>query len=192
MRVGQRPVLCILVVLALAGCAPASAMAATNAAAPAAPPNLGLIERLAQHSPATVAATTARGGAVAGHFTFHRFATRAGHLVALGTFRGRVQDPRLATLTAQAAHPVAIPLNQLGAAAVAPKPLCRVGQIKLNGTLVVELVGIKLTLRSLQLDIQADAGSLLGSILCALVGPSTPAPPAPAPPAPAPPAPPAP
>ena len=64
---------------------------------------------------------------------------------------------------------------------MAPKPLCKVGMIKLNGTLVIELVGIRLTLRSLQLDIGADPGSLLGSILCALArGPAAP----PAPPAP--------
>ena len=170
-RFGQRQILCILVILAVAGCGmPASAVAA-NGVAPAAPPNLGLIERLAQHTPSTVAATTTRGGAVHGSFTLSHFARRAGHLVALGTFRGTVHDPRFAALTQQVAKPVAIPLNQLGAAAVAPRPLCRVGQIKLNGTLVVELVGIKLTLRSLQLDIQADAGSLLGSILCALVRP---------------------
>jgi hypothetical protein len=50
-----------------------------------------------------------------------------------------------------------------------------VGQIRLDGTLLVELVGIHLTLRALQLDIQADPGSLLGSILCALVrAPGTP------------------
>ena len=57
---------------------------------------------------------------------------------------------------------------------MAPAPLCHVGQIRLDGTLLIELLGLHLTLRALQLDIQADPTSLLGGILCALVRPSAP------------------
>src|SRR5262245_6962109 len=130
-RVGQRQVLCSLVILAVTVLGmPPAAMAAANAAAPV-PPQLGLIERLAQHSPATVAATTAQGGAVDGSFHLSRFVRRAGKLVALGTFRGTVQGPRFAARGLQVgAKPVAIPVSRLGAAAVAPRPLCRVGRIK--------------------------------------------------------------
>jgi hypothetical protein len=174
-RGGPRRMLCILVV-AVAGLAtPVSAMAATMSARPVSPHRLELIERLAEDTPATVAATTARGGAVDGSFTLSRFARRQGRLVALGTFRGTVDDPRLGARTEQVAQQVAIPLGQLDQTTVAPRPLCQVGQIRLDGTLLVELVGIHLTLRALQLDIQADPGSLLGSILCALVrAPGTP------------------
>ena len=175
-RVGQQQVLCIFVILAVTALGlPPAAMAAVKSPAPVSPGKLALIERVAQHTPATVAATTTGGGSVDGRFKLSRFARRQGQLVALGTFRGTVQDPRLGVRTEQVAQPVSIPLGQVRRAAVAPRPLCRVGQIKLNGTLVIELFGIRLTLRSLQLDIQADPGSLLGSILCALVrGPGTP------------------
>jgi hypothetical protein len=175
-RGGPRRMLCIVVIMAVAGfAAPAAAAAAPRGTDPVSPQQLELIERLAQHTPADVAATTARGGAVAGHFTLSRFARRKGQLVALGTFRGTVEDPRLATRTEQVAQPVAIPLGQLSQVQVAPRPLCRVGQIRLDGTLLIELLGIHITLRSLHLDIQADPGSILGGILCALVGgPATP------------------
>jgi hypothetical protein len=150
-------------------------MVAARGTQPVSPKQLELIERLAQDTPAGVAATTARGGSVDGRFTLSRFAKRQGRLVAFGTFRGTVQDPRLGARAEQVAQPVAIPLGQLNRVQVAPRPLCRVGQIRLDGTLMIELLGLHLTLRSLQLDIQADPRSLLGSILCALVrAPGTP------------------
>lgn len=172
-RGGHRRTLCIAVIVAVAGLVmPVTAMAAgTN---PVSPHRLNLIERLAQDTAATVDATTARGGAVDGRFEFDRFVRRQGQLVALGTFRGTVQDPRLGARIERVAQPVAIPLNQLDPAAVAPAPLCHVGQIRLDGTLLIELLGLHLTLRALQLDIQADPTSLLGGILCALVRPSAP------------------
>jgi hypothetical protein len=175
-KVSQQKVLCIFVILTVAALGmPAAAMAAAKGSTTVSPARLALIERVAQHTPAVVAATTARGGSVDGRFQLSRFARRQGQLVALGTFRGIVADPRLGARAEQVAQPVAIPLGQLDRAAVAPRPLCRVGQIRLDGTLLIELVGIHLTLRSLQLDIQADPGSLLGGILCALVrGPGTP------------------
>ena len=181
-RVGRQQMMSIFVILAVTALGmPAAAFAAVKVPAPVSPQKLALIERVAQHMPATVAAATARGGAVNGSFKLNRFERRQGQLVALGTFRGTVADPRLGARAAQVSQPVTIPLDQVRRAAVAPKPLCKVGMIKLNGTLVIELVGIRLTLRSLQLDIGADPGSLLGSILCALArGPAAP----PAPPTP--------
>lgn len=175
-RGGQRRMLCIVVILAVAGLAtPAAAMAAPTGSGPVSPQKLELIERLAQRTPADVAATTAGGGSVEGHFKLHRFARRQGQLVALGTFRGTVEDSRLGVGVQQVAQPVAIPLGQLSQVQVAPGPLCRVGQIRLDGTLLIELLGLHITLRSLHLDLQADPESLLGGILCALVGgPSTP------------------
>jgi hypothetical protein len=175
-RGGRHRMLCIVVIMTVAALVtPAAATAAAQTSQPVSPQKLELIERLAQHTPAAVAATTARGGSVDGRFTLNRFARRQGQLVALGTFRGSVQDPRLGVRTEQVAQRVAVPLGQLDRVQVAPRPLCRVGQIRLDGTLLIELLGIHITLRSLQLDIQADPQSLLGSILCALVGgPATP------------------
>lgn len=173
---GARRLLCIVVVAVAGLASPAAAMAAASSAQPVSPQRLELIERLAQHRPADVAAATARGGSVSGRFTLSRLARRQGQLVALGTFRGTVADPRLGARAEQVAQRVAIPLRQVDRAAVAPRPLCRVGEIRLDGTLVIQLVGIRLTLRSLQLDIAADPGSLLGSILCALVRQPAPAP----------------
>jgi hypothetical protein len=174
-RRGGRPrPLCIAVIVAVAGLAMPAAAAASGSQ-PVSPQKLELIERLAQHTPADVAATTARGGSVDGQFKLSRFARQQGQLVALGTFRGTVQDPRLAVRSEQVAQRVAIPLGQLDRVQVAPRPLCRVGQIRLDGTLLIELLGIHITLRSLHLDIQADPQSLLGSILCSLVrGPGAP------------------
>jgi hypothetical protein len=179
-RGGKRLLLCVVVIVAVAGLVmPAAAMAAVRSSRPVSPQRLELIERLAQHTPSDVAATTARGGSVDGVFKLSRFVRRQGQLVALGTFRGTVEDPRLPARTEQVAQRVpqrvAIPLGQLNRVGVAARPLCRVGQIRLNGTLLIELLGIHITLRSLHLDIQADPRSLLGSILCSLVrGPGTP------------------
>jgi hypothetical protein len=175
-RGAHQQMLCIVVIVAVVGLGmPPAAVAAAKSSQPVSPQRLALIERLAQDTPSTVAATTTRGGSVAGRFTLSRFARQQGRLVALGTFRGTVADPRLGARTEQVAQRVTIPLGQLNRVTVAPRPLCRVGQIRLKGTLLIELLGLHLTLRSLQLDIKADPQSLLGSILCALVGrPGTP------------------
>jgi hypothetical protein len=176
-RVGQQQMLCVLVILAVTafGVPPAAEAAVKSSSAPVTPQKLALIERVAQHTPADVAATTARGGSVEGRFKLSHFARRQGQLFALGTFRGTVGDPRLGARTEQVAQRVAIPLGQLNRVTVAPRPLCRVGQIRLDGKLVIDLLGLHLTLRSLQLNIGADPQSLLGVILCALVrGPATP------------------
>lgn len=166
---GLYRMLCTIAVVFAVLATPAAAMASATQSKPVSPHRLELIERLAQHAPAEVAATTARGGSVDGQFNLDRFARRQGRLVALGTFQGTVRDPRLADSSEQVTQQVAIPLAKVKQADVT-QALCHVGQIRLDGTLLVELVGLHITLRSLELDIAADPDSLLGSILCSLAG----------------------
>jgi nucleotide-binding universal stress UspA family protein len=167
---GLYRMLCIAVVAVAGLVTPASAMAEATRSEPVSPQRLELIERLAQHTTADVAATTPRGGSVDGQFNLDRIARRQGNLVALGTFRGTVEDPRLGAQTERAAQRATIPLGQVDQAKVAQQALCRVGEIRLDGTLLVELVGLHLTIRSLQIDLASDPESLLGNILCTLAG----------------------
>lgn len=115
-----------------------------------------------------VTGTARNGKAFTGHMTVTQFVTRHGKAFALGTLTGRVGNRRVAAR--QVALPVTVPM---GAAAPGMKRAAVTGCPVLHlvlGPLNLNLLGLKVTLNQVVLDITAvpGAGNLLGNLLCSL------------------------
>jgi hypothetical protein len=119
-------------------------------------------------------------GKVDGLFSITKFAQRNGKLVAVGNFTGTITDA--AGKVTAGSKKIAIPLDTAPAAgankALAPKaaaaaaPLsCQVLDLVL-GPLDLNLLGLKVHLDTVKLNItaQGGAGNLLGNLLCAVAG----------------------
>ena len=120
-------------------------------------------------------------GKVDGLFNITKFAQRKGKLVAVGNFTGTITDA--AGKVTAGSKKIAIPLDTAPAAgankALAPKaaaaaasPLsCQVLDLVL-GPLDLNLLGLKVHLDTVKLNITAvgGAGNLLGNLLCAVAG----------------------
>ena len=122
-------------------------------------------------------------GSVDGLFNITKFAKRNGELVAVGRFTGTITDA--AGKVTAGSKQIAIPLatapvagaddvarNQQLAPAAAPGPLsCQVLDLVL-GPLDLNLLGLKVHLDTVKLNITAEGGpgNLLGNLLCAVAG----------------------
>jgi hypothetical protein len=115
-----------------------------------------------------VTGTAHNGTPFTGHMTVTQFVTRHGKTFALGTLTGRMGNRHVTAQ--QVAMPVTMPAasptpGMTGAAVVA----CPVLHLVL-GPLNLNLLGLKVTLNQVVLDITAvpGAGNLLGNLLCSV------------------------
>jgi hypothetical protein len=115
-----------------------------------------------------VTGTAHNGKAFTGHMTVTQFVTRHGKTFALGTLTGRV-GKRLVRAR-QVAMPVSVPMGAptpgMTRAAVAGCPILHL----VLGPLNLNLLGLRVTLNQVVLDITAipGAGNLLGNLLCSV------------------------
>jgi hypothetical protein len=107
---------------------------------------------------------TGSGGTFAGAFDLQRFNVVDGVVTAVGRLTGTLTDTAGNVTTI--VRTLAIPLN-LGAT----QATCDILHLEL-GPLNVDLLGLKIDLNQIVLDItaQAGAGNLLGNLLCAVAG----------------------
>lgn len=101
---------------------------------------------------------TGGGGTFAGTFQLQRFANQAGQLVAIGLVSGTVTDA--AGIVTSVVKSVALP-------AAVTDSTCEILHLDL-GPLAIDLLGLKINLSRVVLDItaQSGAGNLLGNLLC--------------------------
>jgi hypothetical protein len=117
-------------------------------------------------------------GSVTGTLTIDRFARQDSGVVAIGTFAGTITDAAgVPTTGTQAVTlPVVLPNETLTAASQATTQAaalasCPILHLEL-GPLDLDLLGLKVHLDKVVLDITADQGpgNLLGNLLCAIAG----------------------
>ena len=147
-----------LAVLATALCA---ALLVVPGAADAQTPSTGTSVANLQHI--AVAGQARNGKAFTGHFRVDRFVTRGGKSWAVGTLTGKVGNRSVKRSN------VAIPVTAGDPGAATGAASCPILHLVL-GPLDLNLLGLKVHLNQVVLDITAESGSgnLLGNLLCSV------------------------
>lgn len=153
--------------------------------AAAEPTTAGSKDALLEAEPAPVTGTTENGGTFEGTFTLKRFKVSDTTLYAEGTLEGTVSDPSFKK-TKSVKKKVRLPVTganngeaqvTAGQAFTASQGLaaqqqaCEILSLTL-GPLDLDLLGLRVQLDQVQLDITAvpGAGNLLGNLLCSVAG----------------------
>jgi hypothetical protein len=108
-----------------------------------------------------ITGTAPGGGAFAGTFDITRFVVRNGQLLAAGTLTGTITGVTgnvIGTVTRN----IQLPVTNINGT-------CEILHLEL-GPLDLNLLGLRIQLNKVILDITAEQGALLGDLLCAIAG----------------------
>jgi hypothetical protein len=139
----------------------AAALIAPVAAGAQTPTTTGVPTTSFTHVP--VSGTVNNGKQFTGHFDVTQFVTRAGKTYALGTLTGNVGNRTVSK------SDVAIPTSVQKTTGISPAATCPILHLVL-GPLNLNLLGLKVHLNQVVLDINAQSGpgNLLGNLLCSV------------------------